>query len=110
MPPGQEETASRFYAGLLGFKSIPKPSHLDARGGCWFRSEEVELHLGIEGDFRAARRAHPAFIVDDLAAIRSRLEASGYEITIDEQIVGFERFYVGDPFGNRLEIMESVDR
>lgn len=109
MPKGQEAAAESFYSGVLGFERVPKPSHLEARGGCWFRSQGVEFHLGVDEDFRAATKAHPAFVVDDLAAVRSRLEAGGYEIVLDTQIFGFERFYVDDPFGNRLEIMEPVN-
>jgi catechol 2,3-dioxygenase-like lactoylglutathione lyase family enzyme len=74
MPAGEEDVAERFYSGLLGMERVPKPEHLVARGGCWFRSGGVELHLGVEEDFRPARKAHPAFLVEDLADVRSRLE------------------------------------
>ena len=108
MPVGGEEAAERFYSGLLGMERIPKPEHLAGRGGCWFRAPEgaVELHLGVEEDFRAARKAHPAFGVDGLAELRQRLEEAGIEIVEDTQLEGHERFYASDPFGNRLEFIE----
>lgn len=108
MPAGEEAVAEDFYSGVLGFERVPKPPHLEVRGGCWFRAEGVEFHLGVDKDFRAAKKAHPAFVVDDLAAVQGRLEEAGYEIVLDTQIFGYERFYVSDPFGNRLEIMQPV--
>jgi catechol 2,3-dioxygenase-like lactoylglutathione lyase family enzyme len=108
MPAGEEAAAEEFYAGLLGLTRVAKPPELERRGGCWFRDAGVELHLGVEADFRAARKAHPAFLVEGLAAIRRRLEAAGAEIVDDAQLDGHERFYVYDPFGNRLELIERL--
>jgi len=108
MPAGQDEVAEGFYCGLLGFERVEKPEALRARGGCWFRSGAAECHLGVEDDFRPARKAHPAFLVDDLAAIRERLERAGVEVVPDDQVEGHERFYVRDPFGNRLELIAPV--
>jgi catechol 2,3-dioxygenase-like lactoylglutathione lyase family enzyme len=105
MPAGQEEIAERFYSGVLGFERVEKPEALRARGGCWFRSGAAECHLGVEADFRPARKAHPAFLVDDLAAIRARLERARVEVVPDDRVEGHERFYVHDPFGNRLELI-----
>lgn len=109
MPVGQEESARAFYAGLLGFSEVPKPPQLAGRGGAWFEAGAVRLHLGVEADFRAARKAHPAFLVHGLAALLSRLEASGVTITRDVALDGYERAHVADPFGNRIELMEKVD-
>ncbi len=109
MPEGKEDVAESFYSGVLGLERVTKPPHLEVRGGCWFRSPGVEFHLGVDQDFRAAKKAHPAFLVDDLAAVRAKLEAAGYEIVLDTQISGFERFYVSDPFGNRIEILAPAD-
>ncbi|MEW5940024.1 MAG: VOC family protein [Chloroflexota bacterium] len=109
MPPGEEDKARAFYAGLLGFTEVPKPAALAGRGGAWFESGQVRLHFGVESDFRPARKAHPAFLVDDLPALLSRLEASGVTITRDVPLKGYERAHVSDPFGNRIELMEKME-
>jgi hypothetical protein len=59
MPAGREEDARRFYGGLLGIPEQPKPPHLAARGGCWFETDRVKVHLGVDADFRPAKKAHP---------------------------------------------------
>jgi catechol 2,3-dioxygenase-like lactoylglutathione lyase family enzyme len=108
MPRGQEDLAVRFYCGVLGFQVLPKPAHLATRGGCWFQSNSVQVHLGVEHDFMPARKAHPAFVVNDLKALEERLAAASITIVRDTQISGFERFYASDPFGNRLEFMQRI--
>lgn len=106
MPPGEEDAARSFYAELVGLDEVRKPEHLAKRGGCWFRGPELKLHLGVEADFRAARKAHPAFRVEGIDELRQRLESAGTEIVVDEPLEGHERFYAFDPFGNRLEFIE----
>ena len=108
MPPDQEDGAERFYGGILGFDVVPKPAHLAVRGGCWFESHSVKVHLGVEADFTPARKAHPAFVVSNLRKLEDRFNAAGVTIVWDTQISGFERFYAADPFGNRLEFMQRV--
>ena len=108
MPRGEEARAERFYSGVLGFAMLPKPPHLAARGGCWFQSGSVRVHLGVENGFAPARKAHPAFVVSSLAELQQQLETAGIEIVWDTQIHGFQRFYAADPFGNRLEFMERT--
>jgi catechol 2,3-dioxygenase-like lactoylglutathione lyase family enzyme len=108
MPEGAEMDAIRFYEGVLGLTQVPKPAHLAARGGCWFESGEVRLHLGVEAGFRPARKAHPALMVDDLGALIDRLEEADIEIVRDQPLPGFDRIYVSDPFGNRLELVELL--
>jgi predicted short-subunit dehydrogenase-like oxidoreductase (DUF2520 family)/catechol 2,3-dioxygenase-like lactoylglutathione lyase family enzyme len=107
MPPGQESRAEDFYARILGLQPMPKPQHLRARGGCWFSDGEVEVHLGVEESFKPALKAHPAFLVRELDGLRSRLNAAGVEVAYDTQLNGHNRFYVSDPFGNRLEFIEE---
>jgi hypothetical protein len=106
MPPGGEAEARVFYAGLLGIPEIPKPPVLAVRGGCWFESEAVKIHLGIERDFRPARKAHPALVVEDLSALQRALQAAGYPVHPGESVSGWNRVFVDDPFGNRIELME----
>ena len=102
--------ATRFYDGILGLAQVPKPAHLAARGGCWFEAGEVRLHLGVEAGFRPAEKAHPALLVDDLAALIERLQAADVEIVRDQPLPAFERIHVSDPFGNRLEFLEASRR
>lgn len=93
-----------FYEGLLRLPRVDKPPDLERRGGCWFESDSTRVHLGVEDDFSPARKAHPALLVTDLGSIRRRLEGAGAEVVDDEPLPGFDRFYVHDPFGNRLEM------
>jgi catechol 2,3-dioxygenase-like lactoylglutathione lyase family enzyme len=106
MPPGREEEARAFYHGILGLTEKIKPPQLAARGGCWFQSGRLEVHLGVENNFRPARKAHPAFIVDDLADMVAKAVAAGLRVTEDEPIEGCDRRHVDDPFGNRIELIE----
>ncbi len=106
MPAGWETEARTFYRDVLGIPQKPKPLHLAARGGCWFEGETVKVHLGIDEDFKAAKKAHPAFIVDNLDGLATILSHSGYRVVADQPLEGYDRLYVDDPFGNRIELME----
>jgi catechol 2,3-dioxygenase-like lactoylglutathione lyase family enzyme len=108
MPAGEEEAARAFYSGLLGIPEFPKPPHLARRGGCWFEDGALKIHLGVEADFRPAKKAHPALLVDGLGPLVERLRFAGVVIVDDEPLEGYDRVYVSDPFGNRIELMESV--
>ncbi len=105
MPVGEEKRAQEFYVDILGLKQVPKPTALAQRGGAWFENESVKVHLGVEVDFRPARKAHPAFIVEDLSELITMLKNKGYSITDAEPMTGIERVHVNDPFGNRIELM-----
>jgi catechol 2,3-dioxygenase-like lactoylglutathione lyase family enzyme len=104
MPPGGEESARRFYTGLLGLAEMAKPEALHANGGVWF---EPGVHLGVESPHRPAKKAHPGLRVSDLEAVAARLEAAGADVDWDERWPGVRRFYTYDPFGNRLELLAS---
>ena len=109
MPAGEEEKARAFYIELLGFTEIPKPPDLAKRGGAWFEARAVQLHLGVEADFRPARKAHPAFLVDELDALIVRVQEAGCETdTSQPPLDGYKRAHVFDPFGNRIELMEKL--
>jgi catechol 2,3-dioxygenase-like lactoylglutathione lyase family enzyme len=108
MPPAGEAEAEAFYQGILGIPRIPKPPHLAKRGGCWFESAAVKIHLGVEPHFRPAKKAHPGLLVDDLGTLAAELERAGHRVNRDEPLEGYERVYVDDPFGNRLELMEPT--
>lgn len=107
MPRGKEQVAQQFYEGLLGLSRQEKPPVLAARGGCWFSNGSVVLHLGVEDDFRPARKAHPAVLVDDLDQMADQLRSAGHQVRFDEELPGVRRFYVDDPFGNRIELIEG---
>ena len=106
MPAGGEAEAVAFYEGLLGVPHVPKPPHLAARGGCWFEQGDLKVHLGVDARFRAATKAHPAFLVDDVRSLASSLLEAGHRLVDDEPLEGYDRVYVDDPFGNRIELLE----
>jgi catechol 2,3-dioxygenase-like lactoylglutathione lyase family enzyme len=105
IPAGEEVLAVSFYEGVLGLPRVDKPAELVGRGGCWFRSGSVELHLGVEDPFIPAKKAHPAFLVADLDSVIQRLEGAGYSTSRDDAFPGYDRFYSNDPFGNRIEFL-----
>jgi catechol 2,3-dioxygenase-like lactoylglutathione lyase family enzyme len=106
MPEGRESEARQFYQGILGIPEAAKPAGLAARGGCWFEDGELKVHLGVEKNFVPARKAHPAFIVDDLAGLEAALKGAGHAIAYDQPLEGYDRLFVDDPFGNRIELMQ----
>lgn len=106
MPAGREAEARAFYSGLLGIPELAKPPALAARGGVWFESGPVKVHLGVDPDFRPARKAHAGLLVRGLDALIAELRRAGYQVATDEPLEGYLRVYVNDPFGNRLELME----
>lgn len=109
MPVGGEAKARSFYIEQLGFAEILKPPELAKRGGAWFQSGNVQLHLGVEAEFRAARKAHPAFLVEDLDSLIASLQTAGYETdTSQPPFDGYKRAHIFDPFGNRIELMERL--
>ena len=106
-PPGGEEKARAFFAGVLGMEEVEKPEALQGRGGCWFRKGGMQVHIGIDGEFRAQKKAHPAFAVEDLGELAGRLVEAGHAVRWDDLIPGVRRFFTDDPFGNRIEFLAS---
>ncbi len=109
-PPGCEPAMREFYAGVLGLTEVAKPQALRARGGAWFRADgpgALEIHVGIEQDFRPALRAHPGIAVMDVTGLAARVAAAGAPVRWDEQIPGLRRFHTSDPVGNRLELQQA---
>jgi catechol 2,3-dioxygenase-like lactoylglutathione lyase family enzyme len=108
IPSGSELLARGFYGDLLGMAEVQKPAALAGRGGCWFAAGGAVLHLGVETPFHPARKAHPAFTVDDLDELAARLAAAGHDwVRTDGEIPGVRRFHTFDPFGNRLEFQQA---
>jgi catechol 2,3-dioxygenase-like lactoylglutathione lyase family enzyme len=108
MPAGGEDLARGFYGRLLGLPEVPKPPELQKRGGVWFESDVVKIHLGVDADFRPARKAHPGLLVQDLPALVGTLRRAGFEVSEDTLASDSYRVYVNDPFGNRLELTERA--
>ncbi|WP_327132375.1 glyoxalase [Streptomyces sp. NBC_01343] len=107
-PPGSEDRLRAYYTHVLGMTEVPKPPVLAARGGCWFAAGPVQLHLGVEEDFRPARKAHPGLRVTGIDAYARRLEERGATVVWDDNLPGHRRFYSEDPVGNRLEFLEPL--
>jgi catechol 2,3-dioxygenase-like lactoylglutathione lyase family enzyme len=105
MPHGGEAEARSFFVKLLGMAEVLKPLELAKRGGCWFESGTVQVHLGVEEDFRAAKKAHPALRCEDYLGLTARLRAAGVVVQEDDSIPGVRRCHVFDPFGNRIELV-----
>lgn len=109
IPAASEPTARAFYVDILGLSEIEKPVALASRGGLWLSSGSLDVHLGIDQDFHPARKAHVALIFDDLDTLRDRLSQNGYVVgPVECELPGFQRCYVSDPFGNRIELMQSL--
>lgn len=106
MPAGCEVDAIAFYGEVLGLTEVKKPAELVANGGCWFENDLVRVHLGVDPDFRPARKADPALVVSDLSALLDTVRARAGAVTEAPAVVGYRRAFVDDPFGNRLELME----
>jgi catechol 2,3-dioxygenase-like lactoylglutathione lyase family enzyme len=108
MPVGGEPAARAFYQGLLGIPEVSKPAELAGRGGCWFERGTLRVHLGVEAEFRPARKAHPALLVDDLRGLARRLSEAGHPTRDEGSISGHLRMYVEDPFRNRIELIDRL--
>ena len=107
MPAGAEDRATAFYEGVLGIPRVPKPPELAARGGCWFERDGLRVHLGVEEDFRPAKKAHPALAVHGIEDLCSALEVAGHPVRRAEDVPGLPQWYVDDPFGNRIELVPA---
>lgn len=105
-PKGSEEIARKFFVDILGFDEVEKPVQLKKRGGVWFAFGHYQIHIGIEEPFHPAKKAHPGFEVENIEALAEHLTKNGINILRDDNLPGAKRFYVSDPFGNRLEILE----
>lgn len=108
IPPGQEDRATAFYAGVLGLTPAPKPPALQDRGGVWFTAPGMSLHLGVEDPFLPARKAHPAFRVASLPETKAHLDEHGIPWRADTDLPGITRVFINDPFGNRIELLERI--
>lgn len=107
MSPGQEDAARRFYVDVLGLTDIPKPTKLAKRGGCWFESGTVQVHLGGESDFKPSQKSHPAFRCSDYEGLLRRLSAAGVAVKKADDVPGIQRCHILDPFGNRIELIND---
>jgi catechol 2,3-dioxygenase-like lactoylglutathione lyase family enzyme len=109
IPPSSEDRARAFYIDVLCLSEVPKPEHLIHRGGVWLTGGKLNLHLGVDEGFTPALKAHPALLVENLADLIVRCEEHGFSVRTDTPLEGYDRVYVSDPFGNRIELMERLD-
>ena len=107
-PKGSENRARKFFIDILGFEEMEKPEKLKKRGGVWFRNGNTQIHIGVEEPFAPAKKAHPAFEVENIEAMKKHLIANGIEVIEDNNLPGANRFYTLDPFGNRIEMLEWI--
>lgn len=105
MPAGAEDRLRAFYILQLGLAETPKPAALQARGGFWAKAGAMQVHFGIDPDFKPAKKAHPAFTVEDIATLAQRLHDAGYDVDWDRSLPGVKRFFTHDPVGNRVELI-----
>jgi catechol 2,3-dioxygenase-like lactoylglutathione lyase family enzyme len=108
IPPGADDEARAFYGGVLGLAETPKPAPHNASGGMWFVAGASQLHIGSQQDFVAAKKAHPAFIVEDFDEYCTQLRARGLAVLAEEGVYGRRRAGIEDPFGNRVELIEAA--
>ena len=108
IPRGAEEECRRFYVRVLGLRELEKPPALADRGGLWVGSDDIQIHLGVEEDFRPAKKAHPGIHVTDLDALAARIAQHNVPVTWDDSLPGYRRFYTVDAVGNRLEFLSPV--
>ena len=108
IPLDGQDRARAFYSEVLGLREVQKPGVMAERKSIWFAGGSVNLHLGIEGDFHPAKRAHPALVVEGLDEILASCERAGVTVKPDVSFNNFRRVHVFDPFGNRLELMEQI--
>ena len=106
-PPETKDVLRAFYVGVVGFEELVQPPMVAPRGGCWFGGDGIELHVGVEADFRPNRKAHPGLMVSDLDGLADRLAAAGYPVewAPEDEVPGLRRFHTADPHGNRLEFL-----
>ena len=107
-PKGSEEQARTFFGEVLGFQEVEKPENLQKRGGVWFTFGNYQVHIGIEEPFSPAKKAHPAFLIENLESLKAHLTKSEVDFVVDEDLPGANRIYLNDPFGNRIEILEWI--
>ena len=105
LPQGGEAACRQFYVEVLGLTEVQKPPVLAARGGLWVRADDLEIHLGVEEDFRPQKKAHPGILVGDIDALARRIESFNLAVEWDDNFPGLRRFYLSDNNGNRLEFL-----
>jgi catechol 2,3-dioxygenase-like lactoylglutathione lyase family enzyme len=109
VPPQLEAAAVDFYGRVLGLRRLPKPEGTEDPRGAWFDGGNVQVHIGVQGaGFTPAMKAHVGFVVDDLAALQTALEAANSATKPGSDLPGFKRIFTQDPAGNRLEFLQRT--
>ena len=107
-PIGSEDIARNFFKSILGIHELEKPEELKKRGGVWFQFANHQIHIGIEEPFYPAKKAHPAFEIENIEALKIHLIKNGIQVIEDDNLPGAKRCFISDPFGNRLEFLEWI--
>ncbi|MFE4077478.1 VOC family protein [Peribacillus sp. YIM B13477] len=107
-PKDSEDTARKFFKNIFGFDEVEKPEELKKRGGVWFEFGNYQIHIGIEEPFYPAKKAHPAFEIENIEELKKHLVTNGIDVIEDDKLPGAKRFYISDPFGNRMELLEWI--
>lgn len=105
-PKDSEDRARHFFGDILGLKEIEKPKILKKRGGVWFSIGNQQIHIGIEEPFTPAKKAHPAFEIEQIEALKRHLTDNKIDYQVDHLLPGANRIFLHDPFGNRIELLE----
>src|SRR5438067_12009894 len=105
--PAKKKPRADSIRAILGMEEISKPAELAKRGGCWFKSGVVQIHVGGEHDFRAAKKAHPALKCADYEGLISRLCEVEVEVTQAHDIPGVRRCHIHYPLRNRIALMSG---
>ncbi len=109
IPSDAVDQARQFYLQQLGLTEIAKPASLQHRGGFWMQLGDMQIHVGIEDTIdRYQYKGHIAYQVNDLEVWRSKIRSYDLEILESIAIEGYERFEFRDPFGNRIEIIQTL--
>ena len=102
------ERAAAFYRDVLGLLEIVIPSTFPAAGlnVRWFQIGDQQIHLVLESKIHSRSQRHLALHVDDAQAARESLQEKGLGIEETILIPGADRFFITDPDGNRIEIIQ----
>jgi glyoxylase I family protein len=103
------ERAVAWYSTALGLKEVKRPSNF-VTPVRWFELGEQQIHLIPADEADAMSPRHFAIHVDDCDAARVTLQSRGVKVQETVPIAGAKRFFIADPAGNNLEIIQWLRR
>jgi catechol 2,3-dioxygenase-like lactoylglutathione lyase family enzyme len=109
MNPGREDDARHFYGVVLNMDEKPVPETIKHLGLIWFRAGDDEIHVFREEQLNhKAVGQHLCLHVDDIEWYRSQFTKHGVDIEETIGVTNRPRFFVNDPFGNKIEITQVL--